>query len=216
MLIYLTTNLINHKVYVGQKQSKGREYYIGGGIKMRSALKSLGRESFGHEILLECGEDTEVTNAWERFYIKLFNSQDPECGYNIENGGKKFHRHTSEMRDHLSKKMRGNTNLKKGTKRSPLNLIRCAEAKMKIRGFKQDRTTIAKRIESQRKNGKGRVAKRCLTKEQFESLIIEYKSGKRICDLITKYPITQSQLSRIINKPELYSNWKKPFEPIKK
>lgn len=41
MLIYLTTNLINHKVYVGQK-TKGRDYYIGGRVKIRSALKSLG------------------------------------------------------------------------------------------------------------------------------------------------------------------------------
>jgi group I intron endonuclease len=121
MLVYLTINLINHKVYVGQKISVGREYYIGGGTKIRAAVKSLGRENFSHETLIECGGDTEITNAWEQFYIKLFNAQEPECGYNIENGGKSFHRHTIEMREHMSEIMKGNQHMK-GKKRSALNI----------------------------------------------------------------------------------------------
>jgi group I intron endonuclease len=214
MLIYLTTNLINHKVYVGQK-TEGRDYYIGGGVKIRSALKSLGRENFNHEVLVECGDDLGIANAWEKFYIKLFNAQDKECGYNIEGGGRSFGRHTEEMKAHMSKVMKGNTNMKKGTKRSPLNIQRCAEAKKRMRGFKQEAIVIEKRIASRKKNGKGSEAKRCLSRDDFEKMIIEFKAGVRICELVKHYPIKQYQLSRIINNPGLYSNWKKPFEPIK-
>jgi group I intron endonuclease len=215
MRIYLTVNLVNHKIYVGQKLSEGREHYIGGGTKIRAAVRSLGREKFSHETLMECGDDTDITNAWECFYIKLFNAQDPECGYNIENGGKSFHRHTPEMKAHMSNVMKGNTNMKKGTPRSALNLIRVAEAKRKMRGIKQRKESIIKRVKTQRDNGKGRVAKRCLTKDQFENMILDYKSGVRQKDLVKKYPVKPDQLSRILSKKHLYANWKKPFEPIK-
>jgi hypothetical protein len=80
-----------------------------------------------------------------------------------------------------------------------------------LRGKKANPDHIAKRVAAVKKNGKGKVAKRCLSKEQFFNFFDDHNSGYRICVLIKKYPIKQYQASRIVKKPELYSNWKKEY-----
>ena len=50
--IYLTTNLINGRVYVGKhKSSKYDSSYYGSGKAIKNALKKYGVENFSNEIL---------------------------------------------------------------------------------------------------------------------------------------------------------------------
>ncbi len=46
--IYLTTNSVNGKIYIGQKKSKKflGDSYLGSGKRLRSAILSYGREVF--------------------------------------------------------------------------------------------------------------------------------------------------------------------------
>lgn len=108
--VYLRTNLINGKQYVGQASDfKRREYdwsnlntpYAGDYIN--KARKKYGLESWSVEILKECNSSEEL-NHWEMYFIKKFNTKRP-FGYNLNDGGKGqsgFH-HSDETKKKLSK-----------------------------------------------------------------------------------------------------------------
>lgn len=89
--IYLRTNTVNGKQYVGQAVDyKKRQYvwnsstYHYAGKTINRARKKYGIEAFDFEILMEC--DDEEMNQWETYYIKKLNTKIPN-GYNMTDGG---------------------------------------------------------------------------------------------------------------------------------
>lgn len=86
--IYKTTNLINNKIYIGQKKSPIflNEKYLGSGIRLKSAIEHYGKENFKVE-MLDFADTREELNQKEIDYIKKFNSQNLDIGYNLSNGG---------------------------------------------------------------------------------------------------------------------------------
>ena len=91
-VIYLRTNLINGKQYVGQtKDFKSREYdwlnlnKIYAGALIERARKKYGTDNFKVEILKEC-DTLEELNKWEKYYISELNTIKPH-GYNMTEGG---------------------------------------------------------------------------------------------------------------------------------
>ena len=86
--IYKTTNLVNGKIYVGQKTSStflGNKY-LGSGSLLLRAINKYGFENFKVELLEWC-IDKETLNNKEKYYILKYNSTDITIGYNISNGG---------------------------------------------------------------------------------------------------------------------------------
>ena len=54
--IYITTNKINGKKYIGKKKYCGNyETYLGSGIAIKNEIAKYGRENFTREIIEECG-----------------------------------------------------------------------------------------------------------------------------------------------------------------
>lgn len=86
MIIYKTTNLINGKIYIGQDKNNN-PHYFGSGKKIKRAIKKYGKQNFKKEILEECKNETHM-NEREVYWIKLYNSQERNIGYNISEGGK--------------------------------------------------------------------------------------------------------------------------------
>lgn len=85
--IYKTTNLVNGKIYIGKKvSSKFVKDYKGSGKLIRLAFSKYGYINFICEMLEECHNNKEL-NEREKYYIKLYNSQDKSIGYNISYGG---------------------------------------------------------------------------------------------------------------------------------
>ena len=86
--IYKTTNLINDKIYIGQKKSETflHEEYLGSGKRLKSAITHYGKENFKVELLEECDSKQELDEK-EIFYIKQYDSQNLEIGYNLTKGG---------------------------------------------------------------------------------------------------------------------------------
>lgn len=85
--VYLTTNLINGKKYIGLKTSNiFLENYFGSGKLIRLALKKYGEENFKVEILEECDTIEELREC-ERKWIKKFDAQKSSEFYNIAEGG---------------------------------------------------------------------------------------------------------------------------------
>ena len=87
--IYLTTNLVNEKIYIGQhvisSDKRANATYIGSGELFRKTVKKYGKENFKRKILRICYTQKEL-NTWEYVYIKKYKSQDKKIGYNIADG----------------------------------------------------------------------------------------------------------------------------------
>ena len=84
--IYKITNLVNGKVYIGASRRIERrwiDHKRRASSPIHSDLEALGEENFKFEVLLECPED--MLCQWERDMICLYDSDDPEKGYNCKN-----------------------------------------------------------------------------------------------------------------------------------
>lgn len=86
--IYKTTNLLNGKIYIGQKKSEKflNEKYLGSGARFRSALKSYGKENFVVEII-DTAESSEELDKKEIYWIEKYDARNPDIGYNLSIGG---------------------------------------------------------------------------------------------------------------------------------
>lgn len=84
--IYKTTNLINNKIYIGQKKGNFNKNYYGSGKIINKAIKKYGIENFKVELLYECKNKIELDKK-EKYYIEIYNSLTKYNNYNIANGG---------------------------------------------------------------------------------------------------------------------------------
>lgn len=84
--IYITTNLINGKQYIGQHKGDGNDNYLGSGDELVLAIKKYGKQNFSRKII--CFAQTpEELNELEKYYIKLHNAVESDNFYNIAEGG---------------------------------------------------------------------------------------------------------------------------------
>ena len=102
-IIYMFTNKVNNKKYIGQTISEKNRYYshFYKGTKecqyFHAAISKYGKDNFDYEVLYrsELFEDTKenkrlikkTLNDKEQFFIKKYNTVDREKGYNITIGG---------------------------------------------------------------------------------------------------------------------------------
>ena len=84
--IYLTTNLINGKKYIGQHKGELNDSYLGSGVLITRALKKYGKNNFKKEILEVCLSREEADEK-EKFYISKYNAIEDETFYNLQEGG---------------------------------------------------------------------------------------------------------------------------------
>ena len=83
--IYKITNLVNNKVYIGASKNVEKRWsnHRNGRTAIAEDLQTFGLDNFKFEVLLECPED--MLCQWERDMICLYDSDDPEKGYNSKN-----------------------------------------------------------------------------------------------------------------------------------
>ena len=87
--IYITTNHINGKKYIGQKKYDKYDHwrtYLGSGILLSRAINKYGRENFSKEIIEEC-ETRDKLNAREKYWISYYDAVNSDEFYNIASGG---------------------------------------------------------------------------------------------------------------------------------
>ena len=85
--IYVTTNLVNNKKYIGQHKSKIFDNnYLGSGVLLQKAIKKYGKENFSCCIIEEANSEEEL-NALENHYVNIYNAIDDENFYNLCEGG---------------------------------------------------------------------------------------------------------------------------------
>ncbi|ARA71946.1 hypothetical protein BNJ_00111 [Kaumoebavirus] len=128
--IYLITNLINDKIYIGQAQcwnSQGKDKFVRHGSwgrfrrhiseafsnststegckYLNAAIRKHGFENFAVEILCRCPK--EYLNENEIYFIGEYDARDPSIGYNLAPGG-----YISPFADPVIRKKASETNKK--------------------------------------------------------------------------------------------------------
>lgn len=83
-IVYLTTNLVNGKKYIGSHHSSN-DQYLGSGVLLTLAIKKYGKENFRRETLWE-GDENERFFI-EQEYCEKFNVADDKVYYNCTNKG---------------------------------------------------------------------------------------------------------------------------------
>lgn len=83
--VYLVTNKLNGKQYVGQTITKYSK--LGHGNALRDAYKKYGRKNFTYETIVSGISCDNFLDYAEKFWIKTLNTLAPN-GYNLEFGGR--------------------------------------------------------------------------------------------------------------------------------
>jgi len=120
--IYLITNTVNGKQYVGQSNGIKKRFNrhkraartkdIREAFYLHNAIAKHGEENFKFEILI-CANDADYVNMMEQKCIAVFNTLAPN-GYNLDTGGNV----NKTISDSTRQKLRGRTPWNKGIPQS--------------------------------------------------------------------------------------------------
>lgn len=131
--IYITTNLINGKRYIGQKKfNKDWNWYKGSGKALKKAFLKYGRENF-HKDIVSIAYSKEELDQLEIEWIDNYNAIKSKDFYNMAEGGLggntyKKHPLTKETKKKISE---GNLKHKRGKE------VICIETGLVYRNIKQ-------------------------------------------------------------------------------
>lgn len=103
--IYLLTNIVNDKIYIGQtwlplhlRMGKDGSNYKNS-VYLHNAIVKYGADNFKYEVLVKC-EDQETADSLEEYYIDQYNSRNHEIGYNLKQGGRGG-KHSEETKEKI-------------------------------------------------------------------------------------------------------------------
>lgn len=155
--IYLVTNLVNNKYYVGRTfrsvSIRWKEHLdgFGGSTLLDKAIKKYGVESFSLQVLAESGCVDELEKIW----ILLLQSNNREIGYNIVLGGNGFHPGTAHPfagRVGPNKGRKFSDEFREKQRQSHLGKKESEETKLK--------KSLAHQVQAERQRGKPNLAAR--------------------------------------------------------
>ena len=189
--IYITTNMINGKKYIGQKRFDNLwRNYLGSGVTLKKAIKKYGKENFSREIVALSYSKIE-SNLLEIEFIKIHNAVDNEDYYNISTGGDSGSVGSKYImsEDHKQKislatkgKTKNRTKKRKGVKGTNLGIKKSEETKLKM--------------------SNSRIK---LTKEQVFEIREKYSTGKyKQVELSKEYFVDYSTISNVVNFKKAY------------
>lgn len=143
--IYITTNIINNRKYIGQKTFTGNwETYLGSGKILKQAVDKYGVHSFTRRIvyLAKTGEEL---NFAEKLFIKSRNAIKSSTYYNIHEGGKGGNTlagFTKDERERFKERVSGENNPFYGRKHSDETKKRWRANRTGERAARSTRTEI--------------------------------------------------------------------------
>jgi hypothetical protein len=84
-IVYITTNKINGKKYIGSHYGPLDDGYLGSGVKLKEDLEILGEDKFKREILWNGPK--EYMREMEEYWCEYFNVANNDMFYNLTNKG---------------------------------------------------------------------------------------------------------------------------------
>jgi group I intron endonuclease len=148
MVIYITTNLINNKKYIG-KDSNNNTNYLGSGTLLREDIIKFGKENFKKEIIEYCETDEELhirESFWINYYNAIssdefYNLVDFSAGWNLEKlGNKKYNFISNKISSSNTGKPKNFTNPDNRNKKIKLS----SKGKPKPEGFSETLSQLKK------------------------------------------------------------------------
>ena len=134
--VYLTTCLVNNKIYVGQHCSNTfDESYHGSGISFRKALTKYGKQNFKTVLLEAIFTNQADLNSREQYWISYYNANNKTIGYNLDLGGTSLGKHSEQTKQKISKTETGKIvadNTKQKQRAAMLARLQIPEEKAKI------------------------------------------------------------------------------------
>lgn len=85
MIVYIVTNRINGKKYIG-KEVRDSPSYLGSGVLLKKAIRKYGKDNFDKKVLYRALDKKELCEK-EKYFIELFNANNSDMFYNISPGG---------------------------------------------------------------------------------------------------------------------------------
>lgn len=107
MIVYLITNLINNKKYIGSSINNNPQY-LGSGKWIKLAVKKYGSENFKKEILEHC-DNIDALKIREEYWIDYY---DAFNSFNFYNATKKYCGNSYTTKEHRQKISEANKNNK--------------------------------------------------------------------------------------------------------
>lgn len=150
--IYITTNLINGKKYIGKKLFiKGRwNTYLGSGTYLKKAIKKYGKDNFVKEIVAIAYSKEELDKL-EIEFINIHNAVESKDYYNITYGGDLGFtglQHSDETKTKMSIRQKGENHPSYG--KHPTEETR---NKLRIAGTNRTQSEITRQKISEAQNG---------------------------------------------------------------
>lgn len=197
--IYLITNNINNKKYIGQtwyplerRLSQHTSQKKRGCPLLSKAINKYGKEAFTIESLIRFNTPTQA-DFLETYFISFYCSADLQYGYNLTDGGQGGRPSMSpEMRQKISQS-------KMGQKQSLQTKVKISIAN------KQSLNNLS--TESQKRLDASRVKKRKLTMEQAEEIRTKYNNGNKLSHLAREYKVSITGIYYIVNNKTYISNY---------
>jgi len=177
--IYITTNLINGKKYIGLKTFDKRwKYYLGSGIIFKKSLSLYGKENFKRNILTIAFSKEELDKL-EIEFIKKYNAVENDNYYNLQYGGHNG-KHSKESKIKISKNhynVNGQNNPMYGKKQSLNTKQKISQANTgKLLGEKSP--LYGKKLSDERKKQIGAFHKGKIISEETKRKMSESTKGE--------------------------------------
>lgn len=225
--IYITTNLVNNKRYIGKRKWNAKideDTYLGSGTIFVQAVRKYGKSNFLKEVLYVANSENEL-NEKEKYYIDKYNAIESKQFYNLAEGGnggntwKGLSEHRkNEIKKKISKSLTGVPQPSRGLP-GPLNPMYKKGYLFKGElNHMYGKTHSEKTREKIRKKATGRVVtQKTREKLKIATIKVQFKSGKNHI-LYGTHPSDETREKlKIANKrannpraiPVIRMNWKK-------
>ena len=214
--IYITTNNINNKKYIGQHYGLLNDNYFGSGALIKKAIEKYGKENFKKEII-EIVNNYDELNEREKYWINFYDAVNSEKFYNIATGGLNSNpvaglseEAEKRRREKLSLAAKGKNNHFYGRhfcgKEHPMYGKKCSEeTKQKLRNAHLGKTLTKEHREKISQNSKNKIEVYCYDKNN--NFVKVFQSKRDVMRFLGLNPSSTYRLSEAIINNKLYHGY---------
>jgi hypothetical protein len=183
--IYITTNLITNKKYLGMKKyTKDWQNYLGSSIPLKQDINKYGVANFKREIIEECKNKEQLQDR-EIYYLKLYNAVKDPNFYN-------------KSIPHPEFRIKGKTNSSKGRTWEEIygpEGAKLKREKCKIRGKTWEEIYGPEVAEQKRKKAKEKrsIETRLKISKARKGIVYSEETKRRISEGVKRYNATKKK-----------------------